>query len=150
MLVSYWLFKAYSLKTEAIEGTVTCTFKSESKRKAYRWKYHTIMMSLCPTSHLIKKCGLFTHPGCSFASLFLIKKFMIHEYSLSLSQVDGGKVCPSRKKCLYGPRDHDSCGTINDMNQKRPLFSFSQMHRRKYHYVSSLYLHLYGGGLKGV
>jgi hypothetical protein len=23
MLVSYWLFKAYSLKTEAIEGTVT-------------------------------------------------------------------------------------------------------------------------------
>lgn len=24
MLVSYWLFMAYSLKTEAIDGTVTC------------------------------------------------------------------------------------------------------------------------------
>jgi hypothetical protein len=24
MLVSYWLFRAYSLKTEAIDGTVTC------------------------------------------------------------------------------------------------------------------------------
>lgn len=25
MLVSYWLLRAYSLKTEAIDGTVICT-----------------------------------------------------------------------------------------------------------------------------
>lgn len=32
MLVSYWLFRAYSLKTEAKDGTVTCKIKKIIKK----------------------------------------------------------------------------------------------------------------------